>query len=450
VYKQDPVEDHYPQSTPYTYKVRGANAAEVETKSGTFTTSSRSYKSQYGWRGPRSSDSFGTEHADGFGGRSWGKATGHIVEADRLERATTPHPLVRTPSLPVHDRDYVTLEVAIADYAGGWVHHANPIYSHVGTEQKFMLGLRYPTPGNFVPGAMSSSLELELRKELDSKLRATRPTIPAVGLTRAILELKDFPQLVESVRRLSQKKWDGVGSHYLGYQFGIAPLVSDVRKSAEAIINFDRHLEQFLRDSGRLVRRSVKTVNRSSNSGSNPVLAFGPAQPGIKTRVTESYQDVVETTTASAFCLWEYFAGDPTGALASHHSALAKADYVLGTKLDAATVWALAPWTWMIDWYVQIGSLLAYQQDVADHSLAMRRSGFVTTRERLVTAGANFQISFGDGVPQPKVPLAAVSRGVRYKRRKAPSPYSLIKTWDELDSFQVSILAALGLQKKGW
>jgi hypothetical protein len=80
--------------------------------------------------------------------------------------------------------------------------------------------------------------------------------------------------------------------------------------------------------------------------------------------------------TIRAFSTWEYFVPHPEGLHDRLSSYVQAAQTVLGFQVTPSTVFDLTPWSWMVDWFVDIGGLLRYQQKVADNQLVMTRGGF--------------------------------------------------------------------------
>lgn len=448
MYKSDPIRDERKPAFVFEYK-NGPYGVPVD-RTTTTALPSRRYRYQHGWRGPRNVDNIDPGNPDAIpGGGSWGSAGGYANGISRLERATTPSPMVRDSSLPVHHRHLREFQMAPAVRTGGSFYQEPP-YDRQFTEAWLGLGWKSDSPEVHVPQVLSEATLDFYGSRLSERMQATRPTRPDFSLARAVLELRDFPRLITHAASLRAGK-AGVGDSYLSFQFGYAPLVADLKKCARAIINSDKAIRQFVRDSGRLVRRSANLADTTSNevSYSSLTTTFVQYERSFFLELGSYRLETVESTTARAFALWEYFASDHNGAIAMHQSAVKRADHFLGLKLTPQVLWQVTPWTWMIDWFLNVSNLLGYQQEVADYSLAMRRSGYVVERSRRMTAVQEFRYRNGAGVRTPWMQAVCTSNSKIQIRRPGLSPYGLVKPWDGLNPFQISIAAALGLQRRG-
>lgn len=412
------------------------------------TVSDLDERTQYGYRGTRypgpPPDSLKKPNG------TWSQRLSEEMAEERAVRATTPSPLVRTSSRPVYDRTY----------------HARTITPGFGVGGEHKIGandaLELVAGSGFVNGIGISNINVprlsdEERADyvdrLSSALKASRPTRPDVSLAQFVIELRDVRRLFDHMYNVVVQHRLRFGETYLAGQFGYKPLANDIAKGANAVLEADKKISQFLRDSGQLVRRSITLPSESTSSSttlvhnaSNEVRASSHAYYRPSTRA--QFETVERTRSVRAFALWEYFVGDPQGFASRRSSYVDGARRLLGTNLTPAVVWEVSPWSWMVDWFIDIGGLLAYQQDVADYSLAMRRGGYVVETTTTITRKYRTTWS-GSGVPARSVDYAVQAKIHDYSRRSAPSPVGLDVEWDGLNSFQTSILLALGLQKKG-
>lgn len=442
-----------------------------------------STRNQTGYRsGPLSKEEIAAiERVDSLGKRS---DIGVQLQAlERIEKATTNTPWRNVDPFVVNDRDYSEWSTPLTS-----VSYRTP-------EVVWTPG-RNQASGNFLVGLDSCRVpptfhDVEsLRGEASKLMRRMTPTRPDWDLTRFIIELKDVNRIFATAASLpdtlrplvSQSSRSDArigrdfavqsGATYLGYQFGVAPTVSDVMKGAEAIVKADEKFGQFVRDSAMHVKRSSSldllhfTDSLSQNElfssfGSDPsrsvvrlpggsrlgrvdYLRPDPIAVNIDARVGYS---VSVKERLVAFATFEYFVGDPDGYLSRMDQYVAKAKKTLGSGLTASVLYEVAPWSWMIDWHLDIGGLLNYQQSVADYGTVARGAGFSLFRDTVASRSlspirpVNNPIS-GTGI----LNTAHVSYKVREHFRRSGSPYSMDLNWD-YGTFQWSILGALGLTK---
>lgn len=319
-------------------------------------------------------------------------------------------------------------------------------------------------------------------------IRSIRPTAPDFRLARFLGELRDAHKmfspnsyflrpsgkkpgrpavpLKESVPSFYLKERGAlVGSAYLNYQFAVKPTWNDIQRAAQAVIDSAQTVEQFVRDSANEVHRS-STRRLGDNSVSfdgsgwttiapftlvnNPkgqVLVSGNpgasnsnvAKPSINSYA--SYRSQIRS-----FSTFRYYMGDPHGFLGRLESYVGEAERVVGLQGDLKTLYDLTPFSWLLDWHVDISGLLGYQQDVADYSLVAQRAGWVYEvnawgSAALVPYGASDNL-------HRNLRMTGVQSNIEYKYsyRKAGSPYDMdLSGWSTYGPFQWSILAAMGL-----
>jgi hypothetical protein len=397
-------------------------------------------KEQYGYRsGPLSEqERVAIETLDRNG--QWGDVATQIDALERIQRATTPGPAVRSYPFIVNDRDYTVFDSPTRTFSYDGKSIMGTPYKGFGAGRIISLtrGL-----GNF---PSSGYLESEAAK----MMRAIRPTRPDFDLTRFVGELRDAPRLL-GWGNYSPRSTRDIGGGYLNYQFGIVPTTSDIQKMAEAVLKADELTKQFIQESSKLIhRRTSRILDEYTNEVKirldNGLRQYSKA--GITLRIDHGSQITYTGLNAafylnarrrlSAFSSFEYFVGDPEGFTTRMDSYASKARKLLGGGLTASVAYELTPWSWMADWFVDIGGLLAYQQDVADYSLVARRSGYVV--EDIYHTSVSLSPS------EKAVGRGQITAVERIQRRRPGSPYSMSPNWDH-SAYQWAILGALGLTR---
>jgi hypothetical protein len=121
------------------------------------------------------------------------------------------------------------------------------------------------------------------------------------------------------------------------------------------------------------------------------------------------------------------------------------ANKVLGTDINPSTLWQLSPWSWLVDWAVDIGGLLSLSTSFATDGLVLKY-GYLMCHTRAfnrftLQSGVTFTPSnFKTG------PISSTFFRETKERRKA-TPYGFGVNLEGLNPFQWSILGALGLTK---
>ncbi len=293
-----------------------------------------------------------------------------------------------------------------------------------------------------------------------SVLRSAAPTRPDFNLTRFVGELRDTNRMFD-VKNYVPPNPSSYGGGYLNYQFGITPTLSDIQNGAQAIIDSDEHVRQFVRDASRSVHRvrsNTQTASIASNTFTLPQTVIQSTYQGVTIRVDPGSSSTAvggpkfilsatNSQTQRAGTWFEYYVGDPYGYTSRMDSYLAQARSVVGGGLDLSTTYQLIPFSWMLDWFVDIGSLLNYQQQVADNSLVMRDCFIVN--EAHTRASARLIDSEPAATGRPRWTSGARGTAVFHQKTQQRYPgnaFSLSPNWD-LNPFQWSIAAAMGLTK---
>lgn len=279
-----------------------------------------------------------------------------------------------------------------------------------------------------------------------------QPGNPPADLSTLLAELlrEGLPSMIGATTLKSRidasKK---AGSEYLNVQFGWMPIVNEVRDLANSIAHAHSVITQYERDAGRNVRRRFgphteveqdEIVIAKNIRPVGPTIGFlykSSIPPGTVIRRRETVRK-------------RWFSGAFTYYLPANYKArkqveamFAKAQHVLGlTELTPELVWNIAPWSWAVDWFSNAGDVLhnvsRYQKD----GLVMHYGYVMET----VTVSDTYTLSdAGLKSGHQALPVTLVSET---KRRLQASPYGFGLTWEQLNAFQLSILAALGITKR--
>lgn len=447
-------------------------------RSWTITGPRQISKSQFGYRsGPLSKiekESIDTLNATG----KWRDTRRQIDALDRIQRATSDSPLCRTDPFTVNRREYTEIEYVPGTY------NYDAVWRSGSYVAKFN-GMCQFTLQDFSPvGYPDLPSEASLRAEAGGMMRNHRPTKPDVNLTQFVGELREMHDVlkfaVPATRRASFTSLQDplrVGKYentplgdsmrvyaggYVGLEFGVQPTKGDILRLSEAVLRADDKTRDFIQRSSQLVHRSsVRTIHESSSSSlvtiqgtgqqSRSVISgivngvnFTPMQSGVGFN-SSGTQTVTVRYRLKAFNTFEYYVGDPGGYTTRMDSYAAKARKLLGGGLTLSTAWELTRFSWLLDWYVDIGGLLAYQQDVADYSLVSRRAGLVVDRE--INSSLGLQARAYDPIQSCSSSVGISSSTYRTQVRYPASPYGVAASWSDLNGRQWAILGALGLAK---
>jgi len=116
---------------------------------------------------------------------------------------------------------------------------------------------------------------------------------------------------------------------------------------------------------------------------------------------------------------------------------------ILGIDLDGEVIWNLMPWSWAIDWFANAGDVISNAQSVRDDGLIMRYGYMMEHTIVKDTYIREYPRAFRYGLPMS----SHVTLVTETKLRRRANPFGFGLSWDGLDAFQLSILAALGIKK---
>lgn len=277
----------------------------------------------------------------------------------------------------------------------------------------------------------------------------TIPTNPVVDSSVAIAELlrEGIPDLL-SLQGLKDKLdlLRFAGSNYLNVEFGWKPLLSDLQKASKAISDTEKTLLQLQRDSGKRVRRKFRfhdDVHISMSTSASPsVLMFESVGTGL---MGQGSHITTEKQTHKSWFSGSYtFEYDP-GELSELSRIATQARLLYGLELNPEVLWNLAPWSWLVDWFANVGPVLhnlsAFGQDglVLHYGYLMHHS--ILTREY---SGNGITFPKGSDFPYKNTFVTFTKES---KRRVRATPFGFGLVFDSFSVRQMAILAALGLTR---
>jgi len=274
----------------------------------------------------------------------------------------------------------------------------------------------------------------------------TIPTSSDASLAQFLGELKEgLPSLIgSSLWKTKFKDFRETGSEYLNVQFGWKPLISDVRKFATAVANADSILAQLERDSGKNVRRRYTFPSEKSVTSS---VAFPhyPNEGNLTIYLTDPGS--LSTTTHRKVDKWfsgcyTYYLSDKTRDRVA--ATAQKARLLLGLELTPELLWELAPWSWLVDYFANVGDVMSNISRFSNDGLVLRH-GYIMYRETVrkeYTWTGNVSI----GNKMTPVTLTQTFETTLKVRRKA-TPYGFGFNLGSLSDSQWAILAALGISR---
>jgi len=277
----------------------------------------------------------------------------------------------------------------------------------------------------------------------------TIPTHPAVGAAQFLGELKEgLPSvpgrhLVGSGERLSTKFAD----EYLNLEFGLRPMISDLRAFYSSMQGSNKILAQLKRDSGRLVRRSYRfptettTELLSTRTGAYFYPSFHvslyDSSGGVYTKVRTTTKD----TWFSGAYTYHYDQGHDLWSRATQ--AEQNMNRLFGLRISPELLWELAPWSWAADWVTNIGDVMTNMSAFSKDRLVMPW-GYVMQKISITDTH-----TLTAGLKSHGMVSATQSFKTTVKKRVKATPYGfgLNSDWSSFTTRQLAILSALGITR---
>jgi hypothetical protein len=177
------------------------------------------------------------------------------------------------------------------------------------------------------------------------------------GIPLFLFEFKDFPEMLRHAGRVLARRArasDYPGT-YLAFHFGWAPLVADLRTLFDLAKKLDDR-SRYLRnlEKGSRIRRTLRSGLADSNSSQFALysLPAWPEQWVYQAEVkTETYVKVWYTANAK-------LAPGVTLPRSSGALRALTARQSLGLSLNPAAVWDFLPWSWLIDYFANVGDFM--------------------------------------------------------------------------------------------
>ncbi len=290
-------------------------------------------------------------------------------------------------------------------------------------------------------------------------IASAAPTAPVVNLAQSAAELirEGIPKL-GFIRSLETRTHDifsvskGVGDDGLGLVFGWTPLLKDYTNIMKMVVSANDQISTYTKNSGGIVRRSRgKDPERTTTS--KIIATNSPTNVGNIANWENLYEPggqfgtVRKITEVSSRFWWKgaftYYVpnGDSFAAKAERYSDLA--NHMLGLKLTPQTLWELAPWSWLADWFVDVQSAITTADYLSDPSkLVLRYSYLMKTTVATNTydlSGIKFRLGPGGSI--------TATFQVTRKERVKGTPFGFGVDLGSLNDYQKTIMALLGLSK---
>lgn len=273
-----------------------------------------------------------------------------------------------------------------------------------------------------------------------------RPDKPQLSLLNSLHELREVPGLLKPriLKYRDSKAW---ADYYLAINFGWIPLLNDVRNFVTTTINLRDTLNNMIQNEGKPIRRNI-----SMSDGFTPItgVEVSGSTYDVGVGLVTQVFDGVPTFTDKLFVstrLWatgEFKYWLPPGPRDWGWRAK-QILRIYGAYPSPAVVWNAIPWTWLVDWFTNVGDVL----ENLDYSIADRLASNYAFVMRHVVQKYTRQTSaklFTYGGSSVNVNLNS-ELIFETKERSIIDPFSPSVDFSSMSDYQASILGALGYSR---
>jgi hypothetical protein len=250
-----------------------------------------------------------------------------------------------------------------------------------------------------------------------------------------------------------------VADEFLNNQFGWVPFVNDIRQMADAVIFSDQYIRDLTAMNNQWMKRGAILEESEKSSHLKRVYSFG-CEPGgfeieslckqmtVDGNACFGYYDVFARTITRAWAEGSfkfYLPEFDASSMPSYNSAWSTVNRHLdlyGLRLNPSTLYKATPWTWLVDWFTEVGKRIDDVNSVYFDGVVSKYLYVMHHMKREIVS--SHYLNFWSGGLN-----VSWSRYLETKQRKASSsPFAFAPALPDLTARQFSILAALGLSKR--
>lgn len=305
-------------------------------------------------------------------------------------------------------------------------------------------------------GSCFPPITASARSGLDSwgtkAIALCKPTDRVANALQTLIELyrEGLPKLIGSATwKAGVLRARDAGHEYLNVEFGFKPLANDIAKFMATVVDCDRLIRQYERDSGRLVRRrmsfpperSIDVSKRSDNvyvtvPSSSLLTDPSSTNQGSTYRIREVE---VRRWFTGAFC---YHIPDYNNNRYAARPHMSQAERLLGLELTPEVLWELAPWSWAVDWFTNLGDVISNLTSWFQDGLVLKY-GYIMEHSKCSDTYVYIgQTKFWSG--SSPAPVTFVTET---KQRQRATPFGFGVLLSALTDRQKAIAAAIAVQQ---
>lgn len=289
------------------------------------------------------------------------------------------------------------------------------------------------------------------------------PTNPTANLGTSLAESfrEGVPSLpgIQSWKSRTSKLKD-LGSEYLNYQFGWAPLKNEIHSVVDAARHHRDIMQNYRHNEGRDVHRSFHfspdvTTYEAELSRGHALLPLNSTYLGPSPLSVDHVVVRCENIRKRWFEGCFTYGGPGKADNFSRHLGFGReADAVFGLNLTPSVLWELTPWSWAVDWFSNAGDVINNITQFANAGLVMRYGYMMEEHiSRYYTRYGKSPWRVLDSYKPSKKShtewMGGCSIGqVTVRKSRCPAnPFGFGVGWEGLSPTQLAITAALGITR---
>lgn len=238
-------------------------------------------------------------------------------------------------------------------------------------------------------------------------LARTNPSVPHVSIPTFIGELKDLPYLVKGWGGSLLKK---VAQGHLSWRWAIKPMISDIRKMADFAEAVNRRIQWLEK------LRTSTYLSRRTGLGSSEVFVQG----GLKWLHSHGCKIIgsagfLYTSKVWGTAQWKLDSGASLPATCVGLRKLAyRLTHGITSYESANTAWELLPWSWFVDWFAGLGTIIA----AGNNTLPLTWS--MLSLMRTMTCKVKYEIDWSHTLTSDWVSSSGIQHAVFTRKERLP------------------------------
>jgi len=286
-----------------------------------------------------------------------------------------------------------------------------------------------------------------------------KPTKASFGTYNSLFETKDLPGMiadipfrfwntaVQNLQRAVRSFRDGGAGHFVGYEFGWKQLVQDVQNMCSLQQRGQKRLAWLLHNNNKPVHTAVTLVDTFDIVEDFAISGYGYLQPVLVTQyyAVEPHGRRLSTNREKVWAEGTYLYWLPDGPRDINWTNAMLAS-IYGQNVTAANLYKAVPWSWLLDWFTNVGTVLQNMDAGVAARLWSPRNYVMRKKEWTIQNTITGQ--FLDRASKSLFTATGSSSSTAFvKCRARGDPFGFATNQNTLSGMQQAIMGALGLSR---